>query len=346
MTLPEAVPASLEASDAAQAQPNGWLATHRSGLVLAATIALAASFLSEHYGAPAMLFALLLGMAFNHLAADPRTEPGLGFASRTLLRLGVALLGLRLTFDDVTQLGWAPVGGVVVLLVLTMASGLLIARAMGRAPAFGLLTGGAVAICGASAALAIAAVVPKGRLRQEDILLTVVGVTALSTVAMVLYPVLFGVLGLTEVEQGYLIGATVHDVAQVVGAGYSVGEDAGDIATFTKLERVALLPVVLLAVALVYRGEARRGAGLPWFVVVFTLLMILRNLLPIPEFALSAVNDASRYLLITAIAALGVKTSLGQMLATGRDGLIVIALESLILLVMALGVALALSIGG
>jgi uncharacterized integral membrane protein (TIGR00698 family) len=323
-----------------------WVSDHRSGLTLAVIIALAASFLSEHYGAPAMLFALLLGMAFNHMATDPRAEPGIALASTTLLRLGVALLGLRLTFEDVAQLGWGPVLGVVGLLVLTLASGLLIAKALGRATAFGLLTGGAVAICGASAALAIAAVIPKGRLREEDVLLTVVGVTALSTVAMVLYPVLFGFLGLTEVEQGYLIGATIHDVAQVVGAGYSVGEEAGDIATFTKLERVALLPVVLLGVALVYRGDGARGGGLPWFVVVFTLLMILRNLLPMPEFALSVVNDASRFLLVTAIAALGVKTSLGQMLATGRGGLVVIVLESLLLLAMALGVALTLSIGG
>jgi len=324
----------------------GWIGDNRGGVALAVTIGLAASFLSEHYGAPAMLFALLLGMAFNFLAVDPRAAPGIGLASRTFLRLGVALLGLRLTFADVAQLGWMPVAGVVGLLALTLASGLGVARVLGRPAAFGLLTGGAVAICGASAALAIAAVIPRARLREEDVLLTVVGVTAFSTLAMILYPVLFGMLGLTEVEQGYLIGATIHDVAQVVGAGYSVGERAGDIATFTKLERVALLPVVLLVIAFAYRGEAGRGAGLPWFVVVFVVLMILRNLLSLPEFALSAVNEASRFLLVTAIAALGVKTSLGQLFTTGGRGLAVIGLESLLLLGMALGVAHLLVIGG
>ncbi|EYD77492.1 Inner membrane protein [Rubellimicrobium mesophilum DSM 19309] len=307
---------------------------------------MAASFLSEHYGAPAMLFALLLGMAFNFMAVDPRAALGLGLASRTFLRLGVALLGLRLTFADVSQLGWPPVLGIVALLALTLLSGLVIARVLGRPLAFGLLTGGAVAICGASAALAIAAVIPKARLREEDVLLTVVGVTALSTLAMILYPVLFGMLGLTEVQQGYLIGATIHDVAQVVGAGYSVGERAGDIATFTKLERVALLPVVLLTIAFVYRGEASRGAGLPWFVVVFVLLMVLRNLLPWPEVVLSAVNNASRFLLVTAIAALGVKTSLGQVFATGGRGLAVVGLETFLLLGMALGAMHVLAVGG
>lgn len=335
-------------SDLAALSPAGIkdrIGEHWGGVALAVTIGLAASFLSEHYGAPAMLFALLLGMAFNFMAVDPRAAPGLGLASRTFLRLGVALLGLRLTFADVTELGWLPVLGIVGLLALTLASGLAIAKVLGRPPAFGLLTGGAVAICGASAALAIAAVIPKARLQEEDVLLTVVSVTALSTLAMILYPVLFGMLGLTEVEQGYLIGATIHDVAQVVGAGYSVGERAGDIATFTKLERVALLPVVLLVVAFAYRGEAGRGAGLPWFVVVFVLLMILRNLVSIPEVVLSAASDASRFLLVTAIAALGVKTSLGQVFATGGRGIAVIGLETLFLLGMALGAAHVLTIG-
>jgi uncharacterized integral membrane protein (TIGR00698 family) len=317
----------------------GWALSVRSGLALAVTVALASSFLSEHYGAPAMLFALLIGMAFNFLAMDARAEPGISFASRTLLRVGVALLGLRLTFEDVAQLGWTPVIGVVALLVLTLLAGIATARAFGRPVAFGLLSGGAVAICGASAALAIAAVLPRRQVSEEDVLFTVVGVTALSTVAMVLYPVLFGALGLGEVEIGYLIGATIHDVAQVVGAGYSVGDRAGDIATFTKLQRVALLPVVLIAVALVYRRESGGGAGLPWFVVAFTLLMLARNLLPLPEPLLAAAGEASRFLLVTAIAALGVRTSLAQMFAQGPRGFYIVGIETLALLAMALGLA-------
>lgn len=338
MTLPDAA-----------APPGGlwaWAATYKGGLTLAATIALAASFLSEHYGAPAMLFALLLGMAFNFMASDPRAEPGLAVASKTLLRLGVAFLGLRLTFEDVALLGWTPVLGVAGLLVLTLDLGLLVARAMGRPAAFGLLTGGSVAICGASAALAIAAMLLKRHLREEDVLLTVVGVTALSTVAMVAYPVLFGALHLTEVEIGYLIGATIHDVAQVVGAGYSVSETAGDIATFTKFQRVALLPVVLLAVALAYRGEPGGGLRLPWFVVAFTALMIARNLLPLPELLLEAVNGTSRFLLLTAVAALGVRTSLAQIFATGGRGFAAIGIVSLALLGMALAFAHFVMVGG
>ncbi|MDP3341338.1 MAG: putative sulfate exporter family transporter [Frigidibacter sp.] len=313
-----------------------WFGQVKGGLLLSVTIAFAASFLSEHYGAPAMLFALLLGMAFNFLAVDPRAAPGITFSSQTVLRLGVGLLGLRLTFGDITDLGLVAVLGAAGLLLLTLAAGTLIARLFGRSLAFGLLTGGSVAICGASAALAIAAVLPRRHLSEQDVIFTVVGVTALSTLAMVLYPVLFAALGLTEVQSGWLIGATVHDVAQVVGAGYSIGEEAGDIATFTKLLRVAMLPVVLIVVSQAYRSEAGGPVGLPWFVVLFMALMLLRNLLPMPAPLLEAVSEASRFMLLTAIAALGVKSSLKEMFAAGMQGFAVIGLETLVLLAMAL----------
>jgi uncharacterized integral membrane protein (TIGR00698 family) len=332
--LPETVPSNSDGG-----RVTDWVALHRGGLTLAATIALASSFLAEHYGAPAMLFALLIGMAFNFLADHPKAEAGIAFSSKTLLRIGVALLGLRLTFADVSQLGLLPILGVFGLLLLTLGAGVLFARIFGRPLAFGLLTGGSVAICGASAALAIAAVLPKRVIREEDVLFTVVGVTALSTVAMVVYPILFSALGLTEIEIGYLIGATIHDVAQVVGAGYSVSEEAGDIATFTKLLRVAMLPVVLAVVMLCYRNEPGGGIGLPWFVVVFMLLMLLRNFIPLPDILLSAVNEASRFLLLTAISALGVKTSMAQMFASGPKGFMMIGSETLLLLAAALSFA-------
>jgi uncharacterized integral membrane protein (TIGR00698 family) len=305
-----------------------WLNDNRSGVALATTVALASSFLAEHYGAPAMLFALLIGMAFNFMNDTPRAAPGIAFCARDLLRLGVAFLGLRLTFADVSQLGVTPIVGVAVMLVLTLLGGVFFARLFGRSTAFGLLTGGSVAICGASAALAIAAILPKKYLKEEDILLTVVGVTAMSTIAMIVYPMLFSWLGLADVEIGYMIGATIHDVAQVVGAGYSVSDTAGDIATFTKLLRVAL--------AIIFRKEAGGTTGLPWFVVVFIILMAVRNFVPLPEGLLTFVNDASRFLLVVAISALGVKTSLQKLFAPGVKGLVLIAIDTVFLLVQAI----------
>ena len=166
-----------------------------------------------------------------------------------------------MTFTDVSQLGLTPIIGVAVMLVLTLTGGVIFARIFGRSSAFGLLTGGSVAICGASAAMAITAMLPKPLLEEHDILVMLVGATAISTLAIIGYPMLFHYVRLADVESGYMIGATIHDVAQAVEAGYSVSDTEGDIATFTKLFRVALLLVVLLAAAVIFEQKLAAPPG-------------------------------------------------------------------------------------
>ena len=158
------------------------------GLLASAVVAAAATFLSQHYGAPVMLFALLRGMAMNFLSGDHVCAPGIEFTARQVLRVGVALLGLRITAAQVGALGWAPVVGVVVLVGVTIGLSMLAARMMGLRTLFGLLTGGATAICGASAALALSAALPAHPQKEKATLFTVIGVSALSTLAMIVYP--------------------------------------------------------------------------------------------------------------------------------------------------------------
>ncbi|MEL0192884.1 MAG: putative sulfate exporter family transporter, partial [Halieaceae bacterium] len=132
------------------------------GVGVAAVVALAASFLANRYGAPAMLLGLLLGMAFNFLAETPQLLPGIDFSATQILRLGVALLGLRLTMDDLTALGWGPIVMVFTAVIATMLVGVLLARVLNVDSKVGILTGGAVGICGASAAMAISSALPQG----------------------------------------------------------------------------------------------------------------------------------------------------------------------------------------
>lgn len=310
------------------------------GLLLAVTIAAAAVFLSEHYGAPQMLFALLIGMAFNFLSHEEKTRAGIDCAARTVLRIGVALLGIRLSLSDIVANGWVPVAGIVTFVAATTLGGIVISRLAGRSADFGLLTGGAVAICGASAALAISSVLAKTERLERDTLFTVVAVTTLSTLAMVLYPVLFATFGLDDTQTGFLIGATIHDVAQVVGAGYSVSDTAGDMATLTKLQRVALLPVVMLLIIAVSRKGGGQAVGLPWFLVAFVVLMALNSFGIVPDAVRELMSGASRWLLVTAIAALGVKTSLKEMFAVGPRQAAIVVGETLFLLGMATGFVL------
>ena len=301
-------------------RPSSWQAL-LPGALTVLTIALAATFISEHYGGPQLLYALFFGMAFNFLAEEPRTKPGIDFASRPMLRFGVALLGARITIAQLTALGAGPVVLVVVGVAATIGFGAWLGRRLERSTTEGLLTGGAVAICGASAALALSAVLPKNADNQRFTLLTVVGVTALSTLAMILYPALARTLGLDSSAAGIFLGGTIHDVAQVVGAGFMISPEAADTATVVKLLRVALLVPAVLAFSLMYRGEQTsaftRPPLLPSFLVAFMVLVAANSLGIIPKEVASTLGLVSRWCLVAAISALGVKTSFQQLAGLG-----------------------------
>jgi uncharacterized integral membrane protein (TIGR00698 family) len=308
------------------------------GTVIALVVAAAATFLSEHYSAPVMLYALLLGMALNFLTEAERSNAGIEFASKALLRLGVALLGLRIGWDQVTALGWMPVAMVVAIVTITTAVSVVLARAMGFSPLFGFLSGGATAICGASAAMALSAALPAHEKKEQATLFTVIGVSALSTMAMIAYPLIARYTGLDHHQAGVFIGATIHDVAQVVGAGYAISPDAGDTATIVKLLRVAMLLPVILVAGQVTRRQTQAGAErpplLPWFVVGFIALMVVNSVGILPGAVTDFGNTLSRWCLITAIAAIGMKTRLGELAKVGIKPVVLMFIETLLLAVL------------
>lgn len=310
------------------------------GLLASLVIAAAAGFLADHYGGPVMLFALLLGMAMNFLSEVDRCRPGVEFASKTILRLGVAMLGFRITLWEIAALGWQPVALVIAVVTLTILASIWLARWMGFSGLFGLLTGGATAICGASAAAAISAALPPDPQKERNTLFTIIGVSTLSTLVMILYPVAIQPLGLDDVHSGMFIGAAVHDVAQVVGAGYAISTEAGDTATVIKLMRVAmLLPVIVAATLFIRRNGADEGSRppiLPWFLAVFLLLVAANSLLPVPGAVQEAGGTASRWFLVTAIAALGIKTRFSEMMDIGWRPIVLMIGETLIIAVLAL----------
>jgi len=312
------------------------------GVLACAVVAAAATFLSQHYGAPVMLFALLLGTAMNFLADDDGPcKPGIEFTARTVLRLGVALLGLRITTAQIAELGFGPVALVLISVALTIVVSMLAARLLGFQPLFGLLSGGAVAICGASAALALAAALPAHPQKERATLFTVVSVSALSTLAMIVYPMIAQALGLDARAAGIFLGATIHDVAQVVGAGYAMSQQTGDVATFVKLLRVAmLLPVIMVAVLLSRRQAGEAGSGpkpplLPWFAVAFALLVLINSLDVLPKSIPAFGNDASRWCLVAAIAGIGMKTRLKDLVTVGFKPVALVVGETAFLAVLA-----------
>ena len=314
------------------------------GVLACAVVAAASTFLSEHYGAPVMLFALLLGMAMNFLSGEGPCAPGIEFTARQVLRVGVALLGLRITVGQIAELGRQPVAIVVVSVVLTIGVSMLLAKLMGFQSLFGLLSGGATAICGASAALALAAALPAHPLKERATLFTVVGVSVLSTVSMIVYPMLAHAIGLDPRLAGIFLGATIHDVAQVVGAGYSMSKETGDVATFVKLMRVAMLvPVIVFAVMLT-RARLNNGGSavgprpplLPWFAVAFALLVAINSTGWLPSAVAKGGSEFSRWCLVAAIAAIGMKTQLKELATVGLKPVLLMLGETIFLAALVL----------
>ncbi|HUJ01176.1 MAG TPA: putative sulfate exporter family transporter [Usitatibacter sp.] len=302
------------------------------GLAFCVALAVAATFLSQRFRLSAMVFGLLLGMAFNFVAAQARWRPGIEIGARLVLRTAVALLGLRIALSDVLSLGWAAISLAAAGIVVTMAMGLIFARALGLGHRFAVLSSGAVAICGASAALAVNSVLPRTDHTERDAGFVVIAVTILSTVAMFAYPLITSLAGFDDRTAGIFFGGTIHDVAQVVGAGYSVSQQAGDVATIMKLTRVAMLLPVCFAIGMIVhaRGEAAARAApiVPWFVAVFAVLVMVGSFGWIPESAIRVGGTVSGWLLVVAMAAIGMKTPLAALVKVGARAMILVVLET------------------
>lgn len=316
--------------------------TRLPGIMAATVVAVASQFLARHYGAPVMLFALLLGMAMYFLYEDGVCKTGIQFASSWVLKFGVALLGFGISYEELAWIGWPVICLVFGAVLMTIMAGPLFSKLFGYDLRFGVLTAGAVAICGASAALAISSVLPKTKLAERDTAFTVVLVTTLSTVAMIAYPILAALFDFDDFHTGVFLGATIHDVAQVVGAGYSVSEEAGETSTIVKLLRVSMLiPVVILVPLLFFpaTGEgARKRPSVPLFVIGFVISVGLGNTLLNDTAINEVLLDTSRWCLVVSIAAIGMKTSLKALRGIGAKAIGLVIVETLFLAVLVLSV--------
>lgn len=308
------------------------------GAALSCVIAMAATLVAKLHGGPQLLYALFFGVAFHYLSHDAKTRPGIEFCSRTVLRLGVGLLGARITASQIAGLGWSTAAIVIAAVVTTLLCGVLLGRRLGMNRAQGVLSGGSVAICGASAALAISAVLPRNKESERFTLMVVVTVTVLSTLAMVIYPLIAKLLHLPPELAGLFLGGTIHDVAQVVGAGYMLNQETGDYATIVKLFRVSMLAVVVVVVSSLFKRQreqheeasaAAKQPLVPWFLWLFVGLVIINSMGGVPAQVQTGLNDVSRACLVIAIAALGMKTSFMQLARAGWRPFMLLMVETL-----------------
>jgi len=307
------------------------------GLLISLTIVFAAHYISTRYGSPLILTTVLLGMAFNNLARNPEFTPGLEYSAKIILRYGVALLGVRITFDHISHYGYQPLVLVFICVVTTIGFSLLVGKWLGADRFMTLLTGIATAICGVSAAMAFLALQPARQARDNQIACTLVAVTCISTLSMILYPALLSHFDLSAETMGMFLGTTIHDVAQAIGAGEMISPAVADAAIYTKMLRVSLLVPVLIVVGLFAGRRDHAGTAnsvsilqrFPLFLIVFLLIMLLNNTITIPPLLQQSMNSLSQYCLLMAMAALGIRTNIMDLFAIEKRPLALVFLNTL-----------------
>ncbi len=296
------------------------------GIATTLIVGFAALWLAQQYGFPAILAGLLLGLALHFLSEHPALGEGLDFVSRHFLRIGIVLLGLQVSLAQIAQVGWAAFAGLIAIMTAAFGAGLLGAKLAGQGRYAGTLAGGATAICGASAALALYGVIGQHRLDQARFTLTLVGVALASALALTLYPAIAATLNLSDNQAGYLIGSSIHDVAQAIGGGYAVSDAAGVQATVIKLARVALLAPIVALVAL-WLGQAGgndkksgpiwRRLSVPWFILGFLALVAFSSSIAVPPVVAEQGLELSKFLLLLAVTATAMRSRLAVLIEAG-----------------------------
>ncbi len=315
-----------------------------SGVLLSLALALMSSILAPWVAIilpiPPLVIALVMGVLLHPWVPAASFATGLRFCVSRILRIAVALLGLRVAIGDIADLGIVAGLVIVAAMILTILFGLWFAQILGLSRAFGALAGVATAVCGASAALATSTVLPKYEAKEAETVFVIVAVNLLSTIAMVAYPPLAQFLGFNDLQTGILLGGTIHDVAQVVGAGFSVNESVGASSVVVKLFRVLLLlPVILIVGRFFLKPASDAKVPVPVFAFGFLLLCLVNSsihLLPglIPVYSLfkSAAETLSTWGFLVAIAALGLGTSLQSIAKLGIRHILTVTGTTLVIL--------------
>ena len=310
------------------------------GIALGGGLAAAAYGLTQGTRLPTLMLALLFGMAASVILTKPVFKPGNDLLAKPLLRIGVALMGFRITISDLQALGWQPALIAICAAFGTLCLGYLCGRWLKLSRATAFLTATSVAICGASAALAIATILARRPTAtvERDVVATVATITIFGTIAVILYPALCHLIGLPMIPSAVFLGASIHEVAQVVAAGDVYGEGATAAATTVKMVRVAMLPVVIFGLLMILSwrdrsdgDEAKQEATVPVFLLGFVAAIVIANTGWLTPAGIKALTLISSLCLIVSMVALGGNTSIKGVLSLGPRAIIALGIQTIII---------------
>lgn len=302
------------------------------GLVLIAAIACASEYLAtlpviNTLGLSALTIAIVLGIVIGNTffgKISTYTDTGVDFSKNNLLRLGIIFYGFRITFQQISSVGLEGLFTSIIIVASTFTLALFLGTKLFKLDKQTvILIGAGSSICGAAAVMAAEPVV-KGQAHKVSV--AVATVVVFGTMAMFLYPLLFPYLHLSEQAYGVFAGSTIHEVAQVVVAGNAISPEAASAAVIEKMLRVMLLAPFLMVLSF---GLSKKGKNanktkitIPWFAVFFILVVLFNSLISLPSQMITLINGLDTFFLTMAMAALGVRTSLGAIRQAGAKPLL------------------------
>ena len=317
-----------------------------SGMSLAAVLGFAAFFMAAYTPSflNTYLLALIFGMSLAPLISKkPILNPGITWSAAKMLEWSVVLLAFSLDYKAIAEIGLTSFVAIGLVVFVVLIATFYLSKVLSCPGKTGWLIGFGTAICGSSA---VAALAPKIKAKEEDVAISLAVVNLYGSLAMLLLPFIFQVYPQALNEMAFIIGASLHSVGNVAGAGFAIGKSAGDIAITVKLARVALLtPGLIFMTYLTQRhsqGSWKRYFQLPWYLIGFILVTLLVSVIDIPKPALKEVEYIGKVILTIAMAAIGLKVSVKKLMQAGSRGLrfgvvmflLQIALLGLVMLVM------------
>ena len=268
----------------------------------------------------ASIIALFMGTIINSFFHPKWIKPALKFSSKKILKLAIILLGASLSVKTIMTVGKMTFFVMIFTFAMCFGGGYFIRKIFGLNWKLGNLISAGTGICGGSAVAAIAPVIDAD---DKDIAFAMSSTFLFDMVMIALYPLMGRALGMSDIAYGIWAGTSVNDTASVVASGYAFSEIAGDFATMVKLTRtIAIIPTVLVFAYIGTRmkqkelKQANQGQKvnlvkiIPWFIGGFLLLAIVNSVGWIPATASGAIKSASKFLMVTALAAIGLGTSI------------------------------------
>jgi uncharacterized integral membrane protein (TIGR00698 family) len=315
------------------------LAKDYKGIILAATIGMAAYFGADFLPSAigSILIALLLGIIVGNLIKIPESfQSGIGYTSSKLLELSILFLAFSINYNSIAKLGIGSFSIVIITVLLMLLITFFLSKRLKCPGTTGWLTGFGTTICGSSA---IAALAPSVTKNKEDIGIAMAAVNLYGSIGMILLPILLKYFAFDATSSGIFIGASLHSVGNVAGAGFGISDEVGEISITIKLARVAMLsPALIFFNYLVNRNNVKNWRdhfNLPWYLWAFIGITIFTSFVSIPKEVLSFMKISGNIVLSIAMAAIGLKISFAKLFSAGKQGLVfgamVFALELLII---------------